>query len=233
MALHESRAENLVLPVGTTAEERGVGVSFIEIVLIEDTVFEQLALIACILAQIHHLEPLGGLLPSHIAVVCYVGVACAAATSSDENHAVGACRTVYGTCRRIFEHIDIHNIARRDGRERIDGCLAVAAAHPVETADRRRGSVHRHTVDDVQRLVGRVERARTAYSDRGCTAGSAGVLRHLHTGNLALQHLVGIGDNGLSHLVFRERCHRTGDVALALCAVAHHHHLVEAFGVLA
>ena len=161
----------------------------------------------------------------------YVGASGRSTACGHYHDTVGTCRTIYGTGRGILKDVDAYNVARGDGCQRVDRGLSVRSAHPVETLDGV-GSAHGHTVYNIKGLVGGVERTCTTDTDGGRTAGGTGVGCYLHTGHLALQHLVGVGHYGLTHLVLGQRSHGTGHVRTLLRTVTHNHYLAQCGGVL-
>ncbi len=132
---HERGAENLILPVCSGAQERGVEESLVELLLGDDALVVELVLVHGILREVHHIDFLGDCLPGHIAVVGHVGVAGLAAAGGHDDHTVGARRTVDGAGRGILEHVDRDDVGGGDGGQGVDLGLAVGAAGPVETAD--------------------------------------------------------------------------------------------------
>ena len=223
--MRECRAEYLILPVGSVAQNRGVEQRVVD--LYRGIHIGYLFLETGILRQVHHLDFSALLLPCGIAVVVELHLPLFAAARGYYHYAVGAGRTVYGRCRGILQHVHRHDVRRSDRREGVDLGLTARAACPVEAADIVAVARERYAVDHVQRLVGRGNRRGAAHADRGRTARSARVLRYLHAGHASLQHLVGIGYGRCFQLLGRDRCDRTGQVGALLHAVTDHDHLVD------
>ena len=199
MVLHESSAEDFVLPVRTASEEGNVAESLVEVSFAEHSLCKELLLIKGIFAQVHHVETLVDLLPCHVAVISDICMSCRSATGGHKHYAVGTGGAVDCAGRRVFKHVDADDVGGGDGRKGVDGGLTIGASHPVETLH---GvcAAHWDAVDDVERLIGRIKGACATDSDGSRAARSSGVLSHLHSSHLALQHLVGVRHYGLFHL---------------------------------
>ena len=220
VVLRNGRAENLVHPVRARNDRLGVleigGNGHARILV------GLLAQLGKLLAVEQIIGLLGGLERERGAET-HLPRLLAAALRRDEDHTVGTACTVDGRCRGILQHLDRLDIVRAEARERVDD-QTLALGHRL--ADQG------HTVDDVQRLVRTVDRARTADADRGAAARLTVVLTHLHTGNLAAQRIVERG-NGLVVEQFRlDRSHGSGQVRLLHRTVTNRHDLFERNGIL-
>ena len=127
----------------------------------------------------------------------------------DDNHTVRSARTVYRRGRSILEDLNGLNI------------IGVELVHT-------RG--RRNTVNDIKRVVGRVQRTRTADTHRS-RSGWVTVRRDVHTRHFTLQCFhrvvlllflqVGGTDSG----------HSTGQVRFALRSITGHYHFFQQFAV--
>ena len=137
----------------------------------------------------------------------------------DQDHAVGGARSVDRRGRRILEHGDVLDVVGVDQAER------VARAGDASV-------VNRHTVDDDERIVARVERGAAADPDAAPRAGHAAAVGDLHPGDLARHELLGRRDVPGQKIIGINRRHRSRQVAGLGRAVADHDRLVEQEGLL-
>ena len=123
--------------------------------------------------------------------ILYVGAhaepALAAVLRGDENDAVGAVGSVECGGRSILQHGNRLYIIGIEKRQWTDGI--VLARHLVGGAS----SVHRHAIDNPQRLIGGRHRRIAAYTHVIALAhivGRVGIVVNLYTGNEAVEQLV-------------------------------------------
>ena len=110
MVLHESSAEDFVLPVRTASEEGNVAESLVEVSFAEHSLCKELLLIKGIFAQVHHVETLVDLLPCHVAVISDICMSCRSATGGHKHYAVGTGGAVDCAGRRVFKHVDADDV---------------------------------------------------------------------------------------------------------------------------
>ena len=162
--------------------------------------------ILAVLVGIHHVVGVAGY-PVYAEVAFVVdlqGLVFLTVLGGDDDHTVSGTRTVDGTCRCVFEHLNGFNVVRR------------------EVAD---GGSHGHTVDNVERS-GAAERTDTTNAHRGVGTGLT-VGGDLHTRHLTFEHGGDVGVGNAFQLLGVHNRYRTGEVGLLLSTVTHHNHLVE------
>jgi hypothetical protein len=150
-------------------------------------------------------------------------IADAAALRGDQNDAVRPARAVDRGRRGVLEDVDALDFIRIDARDRR---LPLSARRQLLEAALN----HRDAVDDVERLIAGVERARSAHAHRDRAAGLTGVLHHLYAGDLALEGVVDADDGNVSDRHRVDRRDRARDVRSARCTVADRHDLGERDG---
>ena len=150
-----------------------VGESFGQ--LHESNLVLQLLILPCV-------EHLGSVVHARERVVgieahlCHAGLAL---LGSDDDHTVCSAATVDGCRRGILEYLDVGNVV---------GCKEVDI-------------LERHTVNDVERVVGTIERGCTTHADGRCRTRLTVGLRYVQTGCLAL-HTLSCAHDGAALKVF-------------------------------
>ena len=209
VVVHESSAEQFVLPVGTVGEQALV-LQLLTLAIAVDLRPHVIELGE--LGQVHHIETFGHRLPSHVALVGEFGLALLSALGGDEHHTVGGTRAVDGGGGGILEHLDAGDVAGVDGGHHagIVGCL----------------SRHGYTIDHIERLIA-VQRVDTTYLHGDATTRRTGVLCHGHTGDTSLHGLFDRGVHTLLDGFLVDAGHRTGQIGPFHRTITHDDHLVE------
>ena len=201
-----SRTIDLVLPVGVGSAQSLVGIGAFAIVGLHKLT-EGIA--------VHHVDGLVLLAHGDVAVVGHLGLhAGTALLGGDDNDTVRTAAAIDGRGRSVLEHSETFDVGRVDHRERIGKSLHAAV-------------VHRQSINDDERVVGGVERRTATDADAGTGTGATAVGRDVHTGNLALNHVLGIDHNALVLFVGLDGRHRTGHVAFLRHAITDDHSLTE------
>ena len=171
------------------------------------------------LRQAQHALPLQATVVLH----AHAGVR-AARLRRDENHAVGSAATVEGRSGGTLQDGHVLHVVGVHG---VGTVTEVELVVQVVAADHRRVR-HGHTVDDVEWLVGAVQRADTTDDDRvrGTRVGRRGA--NLHTGHLTCQARHDVVGAALGNLLASQRRGRVAQgLGRALDAHGRHHNLVE------
>ena len=172
LLLH-ARAEHRVLPVGALAEHVGVGK-----VALARLRYAEVGDVGAHLAQVHHVELLGQVAEARRGLQADARRAFLALLHVHDDNAVGGLRSVDGGCRCVFQNLD---------------ALYVVGIKPVERVRVRvlpRLAAYYRAVDDVHRLVGRVQGVDSAYLYARARASRAAVAGHRQSGGSPLEHLV-------------------------------------------
>ena len=157
-----------------------------------------------VLVGIHHVERAPVIdAHAHETVVDNLRLAFPGLFRSDEDHAVGALRSVDGRRGGILQNVDRLDVARVDRGERL---------------------VVGNTVEHDQRVVARVGRTRAADADRTSVDADAG-----HTDQAGGQVVC----RNAGDLFGRYRSHRSGDVLTLHGRIARHHDIFQTDHVLA
>ena len=144
---------------------------------------------------------------AHLAVVGHGSLSLLARLGGDDDHAVGALRTVHGGCGGVLQHVDRLHVFGID----------------------ERGIDAHHAVHDVDRVAAGVDRTHTADTQRRGAARTSGERDVLHAGDLARDALHDVEGRGAFGEVFvLHGSHRRGEVAFGQRTVADHHHFVDA-----
>lgn len=158
-------------------------------------------------------ERVGELADDRLVLDRNVGLPLCGRLGRDEDHAVGAPRSVDCRCRGVLENLDRLDVRDVDLRE-----VARIA--------------HREAVDYDERRVGAFERAVAADADdRSRTRILRGV-QHLKTCSTALKQSVDRSGGEVVERPHFDGRHRTGEVAFLYGAVADHDHLVHEFRIV-
>ena len=222
-------AEHLVLPVGTLAEDGGIG---IVAVVVHKTLTGEVVVVFGELTEVHHVDAAVLAGDREHAVIGELRIAGLAVLGGDEDDTVRALGAVNRRSGRVLEDFHGHDIGGIDGRQRGDGGnLAVSEAAETEVTAGIAAALDDHAVDDVQRFRVGVDGRLTADADgRGGTRRTGGLHRG-NTGGAALQGLVQVGDDGPLEVFFLHGYGRAGEVAPLHGTVTHDDDFVEEFGV--
>ena len=230
MLVLERGAEHFVLPVGTDAEQRRIGIVCIGVRFAE---FHEVVVELRPLAQVEHVDPDILLAHGHHSVIGDLRLAGLAVLGGDQDDAIGALGAVDGRRGCILEDFHADDIGRVEGGEgRNRGDLAVAQAAETVVPAGTAASLDDDTVDDVQRLGTRIDRGLTADADGGRGSRSTGGLHGGDTGSAALEGLVEVGDDGSLQVLLLHGDGGAGEVALLHGTVTHDDDFVEEFGIL-
>ena len=126
----------------------------------------------------------------------------------DDDDTVGGTRSVDGRRGRILEDGHALDVVRIDETQE------------VSAAGNRPADLHGHAIEDNQRVVGRIERRTATDADRTAGRRRTAAADNLHTAHLAVDKCLGRIDDTLVEILAVHTRHRTGQVALALYAVA-------------
>ena len=161
------------------------------------------------LRAVHHRHAAHRLLRPGIGVVRNARLPGLALLRGDEHHAARAARTVDRRGRGVLQDLDRLDVVR------------------VQVAD---PAGHRDSVQHVERIVGRRERARAADADADAVPGVVAAGDDIDAGHAPLDRLDGVGLGYRLHIFARYRGHRPGHVSAGLRSVAHHHDFRERDG---
>ena len=164
-----------------------------------------------ILVGIHQVDLFRNLLDAVVAVVGHLDGLRFPLLGRDEDHAVRTARTVNRGRRGVLQHLHRLDVVRIEVREAV---------------------LHRHAVDDIQRVVAGRGRADTAHAHHHVAFGIAARLHHLHTGHLAGHRLPEVGDRTVGDILGLDRRDGRRDVALLHGTVTDHHYVVQRRGLL-
>ena len=219
MTLLDGGAQHGILPVGTLAEGGNLLIritAFVApVVLLELCPFggvEQVEL----LADVAHADIIG-------IVDVRLTVAALPLLRGDEDDAVGTARAVDGGGRDVLQHLHALDVVGVDGGQRVKATL--------DTAQARRACAGileiDEAVDDVERLVGGVDRVAATDADMtvGTRLSAAG--RHVKARHLSTQSTVEGRCLGLTEDIGLHLRHATRQLRPLLRAVTHHDDLVE------
>ena len=181
------------------------------------------------LRAVEQVVALRGTRRRHVAVVLEARAAARLSPLGlDQDHAVRGAAAVNRRRRRVLEHRDRGDVAR------VEQVQWVTGEHRVtEQPQRLRLGglvVDRHTIDHVERVVGRTahaDGAAAADQDPSPRAGLAAVLNDVDARRPALDHLVGVDRHALVGRVGVDRGYRTRDGLPALRTIPRHHHRLE------
>ncbi len=138
----------------------------------------------------------------------------------DQDDTIRRARTIYSSSRRILQYGEGLDIVRVNQRQRV--------GHTLDTI-----VIHCQTVDDDQRVVGSVQRRSTTDTDRCSTTRGTTIGRYVHTGDLTLDHVLGVGLEALVHIIGLDSRYRTGSVVFLNNTIADYNDLVQHLGILA
>ena len=227
----EGGAEHLVLPVGTLAQDGGIGVKGIGGNFAQ---FYHIVIILSEFAEVHHIDAAGLAGHGEHTVIGELGIAGLTVLGGDEHNTVSTLGTVNGGGRSILEDFHAHDIGRVDGGQRGDGGNATVTQGITQTevSTGIAAALNDDAVDDVQRFSVGVHRGLTTNADRGAGTRSTGGLHGGNTRGAALQGLVQVGNDGALDVFFLHRDGSAGKVTPFHCTVTHDDNLVEEFGIL-
>ena len=209
MVLANTRLEHFGKPVGVGIVHKVISAVFTQAVAARrgntGIVTSKSEILAILLGVHHFVDTLPYLVDTEIALIAHFQrLVFLTALGRDNHHTISSTRTVDGTCRSVFQHLDGLNVIRR------------------EVAD---GSSHRNTVDDIQRSS-TAKRTETTNTHRGIgtwlTIGC-----DLHTGNFTFEHRRDVRVGNTLQLVGIHNRNRTSQVGLLLSTITHDNHLVE------
>ena len=114
--------------------------------------------------------------------------ALSALLGGDDDHTVTGARAIDGRCGSVLKDGDVLDVRRVQRRHRVHVVVARGGATLVL-------SIHRHTVDHIQRGRTRVERSAAAHKDASERSGHTRGVVHLHAWHSALErlHKAGVG----------------------------------------
>ena len=158
-------------------------------------------------------ERIGELADDRLVLDRNVGLPLCGRLGRDEDHAVGAPRSVDCRCRGVLENLDRLDVRDVDLRE-----VARIA--------------HREAVDYDERCVGAFERAVAADADNRSRTRILRSVQHLKTCGTALKQSVDRSGGEVVERPHFDGRHRTGEVAFLYGAVADHDHLVHEFRIV-
>ena len=212
--MHRGGAENLILPIGTPAQQRGV---FEFLACAESDGGGAEVLIDGIFRECQCLQLFGKLLEGVVAFVGHFGFADLSLAGGDEYYTVGGAATVDGSGRSVLQNLHRYDVRWVDGTEYTTVTVIVTR--------------YGYTVDDVERFVA-VQGVDATDTDGDTATRSTGVLRYLYTGGASLQSLVERGDYGFFQFVTRHADHGTGQVTAFHRTVTYNYYFVQHFVVL-
>src|SRR5574344_1179510 len=146
MTCNQSPAEQTFLPVGTTAKSINV---YKCIAVCNDAGCSARIMMSSILLKVHHIQFFGLFLPSHITVVSNGSLTSLTAFCGNHDNTVRCACTINGGGGSIFQYIHGYNITRVDVSQCVVGLKRVACIYP--------GSIYHNTINDEDRLVGRIQ----------------------------------------------------------------------------
>ena len=215
--LADARAQHLRLPVGALAQRGYVGVG------IAAAIAEVVLLHTGPLRSIQQVELLGSSTDRDGGLIAHGSLVAAPLLGRDDDDAIGPARTVDGSGRHVLQHLNALNVAGVDERQRVERALNAADARLLRTA------VHLidEAVDDIQRIVARVDRVSATYADGAAGTGLT-ACRHVKSRHDAADGSVKRGRGGNLNLITAYRRHTARQLRALLGAVAHDHQLVQA-----
>ena len=177
VSLLDGGAQHGVLPVGTASQCGNLSVS------VATLVAKIVLLVLSPFRGGEQVELLGHIAHAQRVVVVHVSLALAqlAFLRGDEDHAVGASRTVDSGGRHILQHLDAFNIIGIDGGQRVQAALNGTDARAVG------GGVLEvdETIHHVEWLVGSVHRVTTTNTDVTVGTWLSAAGSHSQTSHLA------------------------------------------------
>ena len=165
VVMRDGRAVNLLLPVGVGSTEHLVGIA-----LLAPDVLDEVA----ILCGIHHVERVLVGADGHATGVRHLhALTPATFLRCDNDDTVRTAATVDGRGRGILQHVEGLDVLRVNGCEKVGNTL-----HSVV--------IHRHTINDQQRVVVGIQRRAAADADIHLAARCTVVRGDVNTSNLTL-----------------------------------------------
>ena len=137
----------------------------------------------------------------------------------NDDNTIGTSRTIDSSCRSIFQHIEAFNVLRVDHRERIWQSLYTVV-------------VHCNTVNHNQRIVGRIQRRTATDTDTGTTTRYTTTGCDVHTGYLALHHILCIDNKTFVLAVRLNLTYRTGKVWFLHGTISDNNNFIECFVII-
>ena len=209
-----SRAIDFFLPVGIGFSKKRKRQSFTLVACIG--LLDELT----ILVTGHHIERLFLHAHRHTTGIRHLNwlVGMSSFGRNDDN-TIGTSRTIDSSCRSIFQHIEAFNVLRIDHRERIWQSLYAIV-------------VHCNTVNHNQRIVGRVQRRTATDTDTGTTTRYTTTGCDVHTGYLALHHILCIDNKTFVLAVRLNLTYRTGKVWFLHSTIANNDYFIKSFVII-
>ena len=168
-----------------------------------------------VLVAVHHVGELLLGAQRHATRIAHLrGTALAAFLGGDDDDTVRTTATVDGGGRCVLQHVERLNILGVDHRKGVGKALYAVV-------------VHRHAVDDDQRVVGGIQRRASTNADGSAATRGTAAAGDADTGNLTLHHVLGVDHEALVLRVGLQGRHRSGQVALLHSAVTDDHHVLQ------
>ena len=172
-----------------------------------------LQLVLEVLLAVHHIDVIHQERETELVAVVDVRASAPAAFGRDDNHAVGAARTVNRRGRSVFQHLDVGDVVGVERREI--------------------GRLHHHAVHNIKRSVATVDRSCTADADRQIVAARLSrTAGDHHTGRLALQSVFERRRRLKFELLALHLRKGSRGLGAAYGVVTYAHDLIEPLGVL-